>query len=217
MPSILRSLGSKWVWIPLLALLVLWLTTNSPRGAWAARRDHARGEYKVVWCGKPPPYEQEYRRLLEERYGVRVTHYGSCEPSWGDAYYEGYGSASEQLLAKKFGKDIVAECRAAAKENCESSSRRGSLRAKADHVAGRLLIKERGKPTGWQRTYEKLLFQRYGVRVERVGDSPLSPQERYEASGYFMTSRQLLLEKFGKDIFAECSSLAQRDENGKGE
>ncbi len=56
--------------------------------------------------------EEEYARLLKERYGVELNYVAGCvvtEELVG--YADGYNSTSKQLLEQKYGKDIFAECR----------------------------------------------------------------------------------------------------------
>ena len=96
----------------LVAILILgWCFLAYPRGVIVAWVDYTRGHYEVQTFGYPAPWAWEFRRLIQERYGVEVKAVAGCVVSpqlvW---YVHGYNSVSCSRLRKKFGKDILAEC-----------------------------------------------------------------------------------------------------------
>jgi hypothetical protein len=50
--------------------------------------------------------------------------------------------------------------------------------------------------------------EKYGVEMDVVGDYSVFPMTEWYAKGYNSVSRPLLVQKFGRDIFAECWTLA---------
>jgi hypothetical protein len=63
----------------------------------------------------PEPIASEfadYARLLQERYEVEVNVVAGCVVTHElDQYVNGYNAASERLLQRKHGLDVVAECK----------------------------------------------------------------------------------------------------------
>ncbi len=110
--------GRRVVLICRLVSVVAWFAGSYPRGMLMAYIDHACGHYEVKDWGLPPPWIGEYTRLLEEKYGVSYRSVGGCMvfPSVG-WYADGYSSVSRPLLVRKYGKDIFAECAAAAEQD----------------------------------------------------------------------------------------------------
>jgi hypothetical protein len=58
--------------------------------------------------------------------------------------------------------------------------------------------------------YARLLDQRYGVEVNVVGGCVATAEQRAYVDGYNDVSEQLLAEKYGRDIFAECAAVAKQ-------
>jgi uncharacterized protein (TIGR03067 family) len=118
MTSLLKS-RRVWVVLAVLSLLLVvgWYASAYPRGMLMARIDHARGHYKFKVYGSLIPWEKEYARLLQQRYGVAWDRVASCVVSEELAWYAGgYNSVSQHLLLEKYGKDIFEECNAVAEQ-----------------------------------------------------------------------------------------------------
>jgi hypothetical protein len=113
----LKSRRSRVVTVAaLVALPVVWWASTYPRGVLMAHLDHARGHYEVQTAGLPAPWEWDFARLLEERYGVQLNRVAGCNvPHSLRSYITGYNSVSVRLLEEKFGKDIFPECAAEAR------------------------------------------------------------------------------------------------------
>jgi hypothetical protein len=95
-----------------LALIVAWYFTAYPRGMLMACIDHARGQYEMKTYGYPfYPEREEYTRLLDERYGVKMHAVAGCVVSEDLVWFaDGYNAASVPLLNARNGKDIFEEC-----------------------------------------------------------------------------------------------------------
>jgi hypothetical protein len=88
---------------------------------------------------------------------------------------------------------------------------RGVLMAHLDHARGHYEVLSGGPPPPqWVSEYERLLEERYGVQVNWVAGCDVPMSLRWYIHGYNPTSRRLLEEKFGKDIFAECAAEARQ-------
>jgi hypothetical protein len=90
-----------------------------------------------------------------------------------------------------------------------SASPRGLLMARLDHARGRYEVQVYGMTGPATFEYAALLRERYGVRLRFVGGCVVPDEVRWYAQGYNAVSRPLLLEKYGKDIFAECAAAAE--------
>jgi hypothetical protein len=86
---------------------------------------------------------------------------------------------------------------------------RGALQARIDHARQHYEVMRYGKPDSYHKEYVALLWGRYGVKV-RHGGCVVSWGEDQYSNGYNSTSERLLRDKYGKDIFKECSALAKR-------
>jgi hypothetical protein len=115
------------VGLPLLT--VGWSMSAYPRGMIAAWFDHACGHYEVKSAGYPVYWAWEYRRLLQERYGVKDNHVAECKVSIQlDWYIDGYNSVSRPRIKAHFGKDIFAECLEEAETVCDEARKRTNTR-----------------------------------------------------------------------------------------
>jgi hypothetical protein len=84
---------------------------------------------------------------------------------------------------------------------------RGMRAARLDHSRGHYEVQEWGLGRFWYGMRDRLLKERYGVETRFIGRRLSDWEERY-AEGYNSVSRRLLNEKYGKDIFKECSYAA---------
>ncbi len=102
--GLLGCAASGWIW-----------------GQLAARSDVAHGQYKILSLGLPPPWRQEYIRLLRERYGIEERVVAGCIVSTSLlAYAKGYNSVSADAANRKFGHDIFKETEADAIKSLKS-------------------------------------------------------------------------------------------------
>ena len=86
---------------------------------------------------------------------------------------------------------------------------RGMFAAWLDGCRGRHEIKVRGLGSEWNREYERLLSERYGIRFRSRGGCLVSPSERWYDDGYNSVVQARIEAQFGKDVFAECYRDAQ--------
>ena len=118
--SVLRLLGSRRTWfvavMAVISFIVAWHVGAYRRSMLMAYLDHACGHYEVKTHGYVDESTFEYARLLYQKFGVKPNLFGGCcvDPTTAD-YEAGYNSVSERLLNEKHGKDIFAECGAAAR------------------------------------------------------------------------------------------------------
>lgn len=81
------------------------------RGARAARADHKNGVFMLRGHGLPSDCGIAYRELLAERFDITLYNQG-CLVGYGEREYdEGYNAVSQDLLTRRFGRDIFAETR----------------------------------------------------------------------------------------------------------
>jgi hypothetical protein len=93
--------------------LVAWHLGAYPRGVVAANFDRLLGHDEVMWYGELLPWDHDYTRLLDERYGIRGNKVAECVVGEELArYVRGYNSVAEPRLREKHGKDVLAECAA---------------------------------------------------------------------------------------------------------
>jgi hypothetical protein len=85
---------------------------------------------------------------------------------------------------------------------------RGAVVARIDHARGLDVILAAGYPAPWSDDCADLLRVRYGVKVERVAGCVIPPGLDWYIDGYNGVSERLLMQRFGKDIFAECNADA---------
>jgi hypothetical protein len=109
------TMPSRRTWVTLVVvgwvLVVCWFVSGFPRGVLTASFDHARGRYEILTFGKPGSEREECRRLLADRYGVKLRAVAGCVVSFELVQYvEGYNSASRHLLKERHGRDIFEEC-----------------------------------------------------------------------------------------------------------
>lgn len=98
-------------------LVACWYFSAYPRGMLAAWNDTQAGHYEVKTFGLPAPWARDYRRLVQERYGVAIYAEAGCVVSEELVWYvQGYNSVSKPRITARFGKDIFAECAADAKK-----------------------------------------------------------------------------------------------------
>ena len=112
------------VTISVISLVGYWLFWPWPfaefRGKLAAHIDLGVGSYKVLAIGLPPPWRNEYARLLRERYGIRVQTEALCIVSRSlVAYVTSYNTLSEASAIRKVGHDPFQECYEDAKRDWE--------------------------------------------------------------------------------------------------
>ena len=87
----------------IVVLPVTWWISAGLRGRLMARYDLARGHYRVLAYGLPPPGVVEYRQLLRELYGVEYRQVALCivSPSlisYADAY-DGVSAAAMRTFS----------------------------------------------------------------------------------------------------------------------
>jgi hypothetical protein len=97
---------------------------------------------------------------------------------------------------------------------CGTAYPRGAMVARIDGARGQRVILAAGYPAPWSDDYAELLQVRYGVEVQRVAGCSISPDVGWYMDGYNGVSRRLLIQRFGKDIFAECNTDAMAKWNG---
>jgi hypothetical protein len=109
-----RSLTLRRTVVAALAVVALgvgWWLCAYPRGMIVAYADAFRGHDEIKEFGLPPPWAEDYARLLSQRYGVEVNQVAGCcvtqDLEW---YVDGYNSVTCARLTAHFGKDIFAEC-----------------------------------------------------------------------------------------------------------
>ena len=99
-------------------LLSCWRPVAYFRGALAARFDEACGRDGMVSVPYWTPWDDDYHRLLNARYGAtdqRPWRWATWEEVVG--YADGYNAVAYPRLRAKYGQDIFAECYQEAKEN----------------------------------------------------------------------------------------------------
>jgi hypothetical protein len=87
---------------------------------------------------------------------------------------------------------------------------RGVLMAHLDHARGRYQVLSAGLPVPWAWEYARLLEERYGVEMNWVAGCDVPLSLAWYIGGYNPTSRRLLKEKYGRDIFRECAAEARQ-------
>ena len=94
----------------IVVLPVTWWISAGLRGRLMARYDLARGHYRVLAYGLPPPGVVEYRQLLRERYGVEYRQVALCivSPSL-ISYADAYDGVSAAAINRKFEHDVLRE------------------------------------------------------------------------------------------------------------
>ena len=81
------------------------------RGQLATRMDLGVRNYKILAIGLPPPWREEYARLLRERYGIRVQTKALCIVSRSlVSYVTKYNEISAAAAKRRFGHDPFREC-----------------------------------------------------------------------------------------------------------
>ncbi len=98
-------------------LPVSWWISAALRGRLMARYDLAHGHYRVLAYGLPPAGVNEYKDLLEKRYGVEYRQVAFCivSPSL-TSYVDSYDKVSTDAINRNFGRDVVSESWDAAKK-----------------------------------------------------------------------------------------------------
>ena len=86
---------------------------------------------------------------------------------------------------------------------------RGGRAAAMDHQNGVYELHLYGVPEPWDDLLVRLMDERYGVRLRRVGFCQVRPEAVAYANGYNAMSSDLLDQKFGKDIYGECARDAE--------
>ena len=86
---------------------------------------------------------------------------------------------------------------------------RGMLMAFIDHACGHYEIQTYGYPVAWYREYSSLLREKYDVQLNMVAGCVVWPTLEWYVDGYNSVSESLLKDKYGQDIFRECSDLAR--------
>ena len=94
----------------IVVLPVTWWISAGLRGRLMARYGLARGHYRVLAYGLPPPGVVEYRQLLRERYGVEYRQVALCivSPSL-ISYADAYDGVSAAAINRKFEHDVLRE------------------------------------------------------------------------------------------------------------
>ena len=87
---------------------------------------------------------------------------------------------------------------------------RGMSMAIIDRTIGHYEVKTYGYPSGSRWEYARQLKERYNVRLNAVAGCVVFPDQELYVGGYNSISERLLLAKFGKDIFTECFTEAER-------
>ena len=88
------------------------------RGRLVASLDVLRGRYSVMGYGLPPPYRDEYARLLHERYGIEYEQAALCLVSKSLVrYVDSYDSISAAAATRRFGRNIFEETAKEARTN----------------------------------------------------------------------------------------------------
>jgi len=91
----------------IVVLIVGWYESASMRGRWIARLDLARGHYVILGYGLPPRGVDEYKQILQERYGVEYRQVAFCTASWSmRSYADAYDEVSAAAIERKFGHDV---------------------------------------------------------------------------------------------------------------
>ena len=86
---------------------------------------------------------------------------------------------------------------------------RGMVMAYIDHAFGHYEVQGWGFPPPWMGDYKRLLKENYGVTYRSVGGCMVFPTVGWYAEGYSSVSGPRLQARYGKDIFAECATLAE--------
>jgi hypothetical protein len=119
MTSLLKS-RRAWA-VALVTVVFLWIPAAGLRGMLMAYIDHARGHREVKTLGHPPPWEGQYARLLNERYGVKLNRVAGCVVTpWLAWYVKGYNAASRGLLQGEYGPGLFEECARLAEQQFEA-------------------------------------------------------------------------------------------------
>jgi hypothetical protein len=87
---------------------------------------------------------------------------------------------------------------------------RGMAMAYIDHACGHYEEKTYGLPDPSRWEYARLLKERYDVKLHAVAGCEVYPDDEWYVGGYNAVSRRLLLQKYSKDIFAECYAEAAK-------
>jgi hypothetical protein len=92
-----------------------------------------------------------------------------------------------------------------------TGSFRGGLVARYDISRGNYEVLGYGLPVAWRPEYARLLAQRYGVRFHSVAGCVVSPGLVAYVDAYDKASASAINQKFGHDIFEECSREAREN------
>lgn len=88
-----------------------WINTARYRGQIVARVDLANGHARQLGFGLPVPWQPDYVRLLQERYGIEFRAVAGCVVSKPLIdYVEGYNEVSMAAAIQRCGRDVFAEC-----------------------------------------------------------------------------------------------------------
>jgi hypothetical protein len=99
---------------------VAWDLSARVRGQLAAHFDIARGHYRILLYGMPPPWRAEYVRFLRDSYQVDAHAVTFCIVSESlMAYVDGYDSVSTEAVDRRFERDVFRESEAVAKKAWE--------------------------------------------------------------------------------------------------
>jgi hypothetical protein len=99
-----------------LAILIFanlaWDASAFLRGQIVARYDIARGHYRELTLGLPPPQRPTYANVIKERYGIELRAVAGCivSPSL-ISYVDGYNSVSIAGANRKWGRDVFEDGR----------------------------------------------------------------------------------------------------------
>ena len=116
-----------------ITLLLYWLPWPWPfaelRGRFVSRIDVGTGNYKLLVIGLPPPWRQEYARLLRQRYDIRVQTEALCIVSESlVSYVESYNAVSTAAAIGKVGHDPFQECYEDARKDERNGEKRRDWR-----------------------------------------------------------------------------------------
>jgi len=86
----------------------------------------------------------------------------------------------------------------------------GFIRAHWDILHGHRRVMSYGRPAAWAGEYQRLLLDRYGVRLEWVAGCVVPYSMVSYTDAYNYVSEASIKRQFGRDILKECAEDAEK-------
>ena|SRR5436190_3062561 len=89
-----------------------------------AQADIANGVLAIEHAGWPMRYDQEYVRLMKQKYGIEVRRVADCVVHEDvEEHMRGYNKVAEAEIERRFGKDCLSQAEHQAQTSYEAKTR----------------------------------------------------------------------------------------------